>query len=402
MIRSMTGFGRADFEVMGVEFAVEARTVNHRHLDTRVRLPRLMADREHEVKSLVQGRFKRGKVDLTVSLASEAGAVTQLEVDRDAVEQYVTAARDIAETHGLPDALDAATVLSLPGVVRLVERQMPEGALNEALLGAVDEVLDAVERMRVSEGEALAREFASRLEGVERLLNDLESRSGRVVEGVKEKLRKRATQLELETGLLDEARLHQEVVVAADRLDIVEEIVRTRSHVDQFRAILLEAGPGSPWGDALSSCCRRWGERPTPSAPRRTTPSSRTGSWSSRPSSSAFVSRFRILSSGGGPSGSGKGAAREAVAAPLPLMLNIGYGNLVIASRVIAVVSPQSSPMRRLRDEAGSRGKLIDATQGRRTRSIIVTDSDHVILSAINPETIASRLFPEEAAGGGS
>lgn len=259
MIRSMTGFGRADFEVMGVEFAVEARTVNHRHLDTRVRLPRLMADREHEVKSRVQGRFKRGKVDLTVSLASEAGAVTQLEVDRDAVEQYVTAARDIAEIHGLPDALDAATVLSLPGVVRLVERQMPEGALNEALLGAVDEVLDAVERMRVSEGETLAREFASRLEGVERLLNDIESRSGRVVEGVKEKLRKRATQLELETGLLDEARLHQEVVVAADRLDIVEEIVRTRSHVDQFRAILLEAGPGSPVGRRLEFLLQEMG-----------------------------------------------------------------------------------------------------------------------------------------------
>lgn len=78
-----------------------------------------------------------------------------------------------------------------------------------------------------------------------------------------------------------------------------------------------------------------------------------------------------------------------------PRLLNIGYGNLVIATRVIAVVSPQSSPMRRLREEAGSRGKLIDATQGRRTRSILVTDSDHVILSAINPETIASRLSPE-------
>ena len=78
-------------------------------------------------------------------------------------------------------------------------------------------------------------------------------------------------------------------------------------------------------------------------------------------------------------------------------MLNIGYGNLIIASRVIAVVSPQSSPMRRLRDEAGTRGKLIDATQGRRTRSIIVTDSDHVVLSAINPETIASRLSDHTA-----
>ena len=84
-----------------------------------------------------------------------------------------------------------------------------------------------------------------------------------------------------------------------------------------------------------------------------------------------------------------------------PVLINIGYGNLVMAARVIAVVSPQSSPMRRLREEAGERGKLVDATQGRRTRSIIVTDSDHVILSAINPETIASRLHPEETLGGG-
>ncbi len=73
-------------------------------------------------------------------------------------------------------------------------------------------------------------------------------------------------------------------------------------------------------------------------------------------------------------------------------MLNIGYGNLVIASRVVSIVSPGSAPMKRLRDEAAQRGKLIDATQGRRTRSILVTDSDHVVLSAVNPETIAARL----------
>jgi len=79
------------------------------------------------------------------------------------------------------------------------------------------------------------------------------------------------------------------------------------------------------------------------------------------------------------------------------LLFNIGYGNLVVVSRVVAVVSPQAAPMKRLRDEASSRGKLVDATQGRRTRSIIVTDSDHVILSAINPETIAARLTQDGA-----
>jgi regulator of extracellular matrix RemA (YlzA/DUF370 family) len=79
-------------------------------------------------------------------------------------------------------------------------------------------------------------------------------------------------------------------------------------------------------------------------------------------------------------------------------LLNLGYGNLVVRSRVVAVVSPQSAPMRRLREDASGRGKLIDATQGRRTRSIIVTDSDHVILSAVNPETIAARLAQDGAA----
>ncbi len=81
-------------------------------------------------------------------------------------------------------------------------------------------------------------------------------------------------------------------------------------------------------------------------------------------------------------------------------LLNLGYGNLVVASRVVAIVTPQTSPMKRLREEAATRGKLVDVTQGRRTRSIIVTDSDHVILSAINPETIASRMTPLESLGG--
>ncbi len=81
-------------------------------------------------------------------------------------------------------------------------------------------------------------------------------------------------------------------------------------------------------------------------------------------------------------------------------LLNVGYGNLVSIDRIVSIVSAQSAPMRRLRDDATTRGKLVDATQGRRTRSILVTDSDHVILSALNPETIAARLAPEDALPG--
>ena len=73
-------------------------------------------------------------------------------------------------------------------------------------------------------------------------------------------------------------------------------------------------------------------------------------------------------------------------------LLNVGFGNVVVAMRVVAIVSPNSAPMRRLKDHAKDLGKLIDASQGRKTRSIIVTDSDHVILSGIQPDTLSHRL----------
>lgn len=81
-------------------------------------------------------------------------------------------------------------------------------------------------------------------------------------------------------------------------------------------------------------------------------------------------------------------------------LVNIGFGNVVLSDRVVAIVSPGSAPMKRLKEDAKDRGKLIDATQGRRTRSIIITDSDHVILSAVQPETITQRFAAEDTGSG--
>jgi regulator of extracellular matrix RemA (YlzA/DUF370 family) len=77
-------------------------------------------------------------------------------------------------------------------------------------------------------------------------------------------------------------------------------------------------------------------------------------------------------------------------------LINIGFGNIVSAARVVSIVAPGSSPIKRLREEAGERGKLIDATQGRKTRAIIITDSDHIILSALQVETITQRFMSDE------
>jgi len=251
MIHSMTGFGNARFRVGDFTFELEVRSVNHRHFDARIRLPRLLTNLEPDVRARLSARLARGKVDLSV-IAPEGGALApRLDVDLAAAREYLAAARALAESDGVAGELDAASLLSLPGVSRFVEPELADGLLRERTLAAVDEALTALFAMRASEGAALARDLRARLDRALELTAEIEQRSGLIQEAVRERLRKRARQLEAETGLLDEARLHQEIAIAAERMDVTEEIVRLRSHVDQFRELLDAAGPGRPVGRQL-------------------------------------------------------------------------------------------------------------------------------------------------------
>jgi len=226
MIHSMTGFGRSSFQLVGMVFDVEVRSVNHRYLDARVRLPRLLAALEGEVRARVQGRFSRGKVDLSVTLPGGASPTPRLEIDLDAAREYLRVAEQLSQGERVAGTLDVGTLLALPGVARLAEPEVPPEALREALFDAVDAALEALDGMRVAEGGALERDLLERAARIEELAASLEERAGVVQEAVRERLQRRAEQLRQETGLLDEARLHQEVVIAADRLDVTEEIVR--------------------------------------------------------------------------------------------------------------------------------------------------------------------------------
>jgi uncharacterized protein (TIGR00255 family) len=251
MIQSMTGFGRATREVEGIRVEVEARSVNHRHLDVRMRLPRVLSDREPALKKHIQSVLSRGKVDITVNLAMGQTA-TRLEIDESIVAQYVDASRRLRAEHDLDDDdLEVSTLLTLPGVTRLVETEVDPESLAPPLVEAMKAAVEALAAMRAAEGESLATELEGRLARVAELAARFETRAGEVVEAARQRLRKRAEQIRQEVGLLDEARLHQEIVIAADRLDITEELVRLRSHVDQFRETLSAAGPGEPVGRRL-------------------------------------------------------------------------------------------------------------------------------------------------------
>ncbi len=249
MIRSMTGYGGRDLDVDGVTLSVEIRTVNHRHLDASIRLPRLFSSLESPLKKRLAGRFGRGKVDVTVSFPGNAAGRARLEFDRELVAQYREFA---AELLGREEPVDLPVdrLIGLPGVSRLVEEEVSVDAVAAALEPALDAAADDVCAMRIREGEALEKDLQDRLSSVIELVEGLQARASDVAVTARARLRKRAEQLAEETGLLDEARLHQEVVLAADRSDITEELVRLRSHVDQFREVMA-ADDSEPVGRRL-------------------------------------------------------------------------------------------------------------------------------------------------------
>ena len=144
-------------------------------------------------------------------------------------------------------------------MARTVEREFPEDAVRTALVAAMESALDALAAMRAAEGANLERELRQRLDRGEGFVEQVETRAQQVQRAARERLRKRALQLREEVGGVDDARLHQELVYAADRLDITEETVRLRSHIDQFRLLLDGAQAGQSVGRRLEFLLQEMG-----------------------------------------------------------------------------------------------------------------------------------------------
>jgi uncharacterized protein (TIGR00255 family) len=239
----MTGFGAASFEVDGQRFALELRSVNHRFLDVQIRLPRALGRLEAELRAELKRRFARGRFDLTVTPPGGAGGPQRVRVDAAVVAEYVSAAAELQRSQPVAGVLDLTTLLSLPGVASFVEAELPEDALRAGLDAALDAAAGALDAMRAAEGKSLAGDLRARLERVEELAGALDARSGDVRAAARERLRRRLTELAQEVGAFDEARAAQEIALAAERLDFTEEVVRVRSHLAQFRALLELAEP---------------------------------------------------------------------------------------------------------------------------------------------------------------
>lgn len=231
MIRSMTGFGRAREVLHGRDISVEIKAVNHRFLETFVRVPRAYSFLEEPLRRVVQQRIARGKMEISVSIDDSQATAGVIRFNRNLFEQYYGALKEVASSYDLPFSADATLALRLPDVLSASSEETDTEAVWQDVQTVLEAALDAFVSQRESEGERLAADIVGKCGEILSHVEYIEARSGQLVEEYIAKLRRRIETLLGDTKV-DEQRLLTETAIMADRLAVDEEIVRLRAHGD--------------------------------------------------------------------------------------------------------------------------------------------------------------------------
>jgi uncharacterized protein (TIGR00255 family) len=244
MIRSMTGYGRAEASGARTIVAVECKSVNHRHLDVSLKLPRLLAGFEPDARRLIQSAVQRGRVDVTVTVTAAEGLVLNpLTIDLAQAKEYADAARRLAEALDLADGPSLGWVIGQSGV--LTREDQPSLSAEDAwpvLEKALSAALAEMVERRETEGAALTQELAGLGSVLAGYVDAAAQRAPVAVERRAARLRERM-QAMLAGAALDPARLATEVAVWADKTDVSEELARLRAHLAQLATLLAGDGP---------------------------------------------------------------------------------------------------------------------------------------------------------------
>lgn len=246
----MTGFGAGRASVGSEELSVEARSVNHKFIEVKVRLPRELSTLEPALVRQVKERLARGTVEVTVRRQATTASGQVPMVDAALAREYARAFREVQAALGAPGDVSWQHVANQPGVVRLEERGVNLEDATGAVTAALAQALDGLEAMRRTEGDALRADLAMRLGLIEGWASEVRALAPRAVEEYRTRLTERVA--ELARGVaVDPQRLAQEVVMFAERTDVAEESTRLASHLEQFRALLGSREPAGRKMDFL-------------------------------------------------------------------------------------------------------------------------------------------------------
>ena len=237
----MTGYGRAVETVNGREFTVELRSVNNRYLDCSVRLPRMLSFAEDAVKQAVKGSISRGKVDVFITVRSEAGDEVQVTLNKAVLQSYLTAMHQMVDEFGVKDDISVSAVSRLPEVFVIEKPQVDEEQLMADLMSVVNKALEGYDAMRKAEGEALDRDLRSRGQTILAYVSQVEAGNGKTVSDYRARLEAKIKEVLANTAI-DESRILTEAAIFADKVAVDEETVRLRSHLKQMNSMLTTGG----------------------------------------------------------------------------------------------------------------------------------------------------------------
>lgn len=242
MIKSMTGYGRAQQKMGDKTFLVEVKSVNHRYFDFTGKFPRSYGFLEDEVKGRCQQRMSRGKVDLYVTVLADESGDVQVSVNRPVLESYLAALHTMRDAYGLADDISVMQAARLPDVLTVEKKEENQEEIKASVLPVLEAALDDLMEMRCREGRNLYRDLTMRGTVLEQLRQEIETMAPQVEQEYEKRLRQRMEEI-LGTADYDPQRLLQEVAVFADKVSITEELVRLRSHIQEYQHLLEQDIP---------------------------------------------------------------------------------------------------------------------------------------------------------------
>lgn len=249
MLKSMTGFGRGEYEDESFSITVEMKTVNHRYNEVAIRLPRFLNPLEDKIRKAILKTVNRGRIDVFINADYTSSDNCTLKVDKNLAAAYHKALQEVgaaigADNVAINGAVELLHIARCPEVINVKEGFFDVEAVWPKVEQAVNQAVANLVAMRETEGGNIYGDFIYRADLIAEKLAEIEERSPKVVEEYQAKLSERLNNLLEEHNIaVEPERLLQEVAIFADRTSITEEIVRLKSHIKQFKTIIASDQP---------------------------------------------------------------------------------------------------------------------------------------------------------------
>ena len=242
-MRSMTGFGRGKYEIDGREYVVEIKSVNHKYSDISIKLPRQISYLEDKVRKEILKDVFRGKIDVFISMVDYSEKGKAIKINRELAKVYISELRELAQETGISQDINVIDISKFPEVLNITNEDNEEIYWTE-LSVALKEAIDNFTQMREREGNKISEDLLVRIDRIKEKVSNIITYSAGLVEEYVVKLNARVKEL-LNTDIIDENRLAQEIVIFSDKSSVQEELTRLDSHILQFVSLIKENSNGA-------------------------------------------------------------------------------------------------------------------------------------------------------------